>query len=74
MPAVVRGLVERRLPELVVAGVAGDHHMPHAAAAFCGFPGGCADARFPAHPRLAWPQLMTERAALRFVLEQRSGH
>lgn len=30
MPAVVRGLVERRLPPLIVAGRAGDHRVPHA--------------------------------------------
>ena len=35
---------------------------------------GCADARRPAHLRLAGPQLVTERAALRLVLEQRNGH
>ena len=35
---------------------------------------GCADARRPAHLRPARPQLVTERAALRLVLEQRNGH
>ena len=35
---------------------------------------GLADARRPAHLRLAGPQLMTERAALRLVLEQGNGH
>jgi len=55
VPAVVRGLVERRLPELVVAGIAGDHHVSHAPAALGGFPGRRADARLPAHPRLARP-------------------
>ena len=74
MPAVVRGLVEGRLPELVVAGVAGDRHVSHAPPTFCGFPGGRADTRLPAHPCLARPQLVTERAALRLVLEQRDGH
>ena len=33
MPAVVRGLVERRLPQLIIAGRAGDHRVPHAPAA-----------------------------------------
>src|SRR5690348_18370203 len=73
MPAVVGGLVEGRLPVLVVAGVTGDHHMPHAPPAFGGFPGGCADARLPAHPRFAWPEYVAERAVLRPVLEQRNG-
>ena len=40
MPAVVRGLVERRLPQLIMAGRAGDHRMTHAPAACRGFPGG----------------------------------
>jgi hypothetical protein len=74
MPAVVRRLVEHRLPELVVAAVAGDPDVAHAAAAPGRFPGRLADARGPAHLRLARPQLVTERAALRLVLEQRNGH
>jgi hypothetical protein len=72
--AVVRGLVELRLPQLIVAGSAGDHRVPHAPAACRGFPGRCADARLPAHLRPARPQLMTERAAFWLVLEQRNGH
>jgi hypothetical protein len=74
VPAVVRWLVEHCLPELVVAAVAGDEGVSHAAAAAGGFPGRCADARFPAHLRLARPQLMTERTAFRLILEQGSGH
>jgi hypothetical protein len=74
MPAVVRGLVERRLPELVVAGVAGHHHVSHAPPAFRCFPGRCADARLPAYPRLTWPKLVAEWAALRFIIEQGYGH
>ena len=74
MPAIVRGLVERRLPQLTVAGSAGDHRVPHAPPACRGFPGRPADARLPAHLRLARPQLVTERAAFRLVLEQRNGH
>ena len=74
MPAVVRGLVERRLPQLIVAGGTGDHCVPHASAARRGFPGRCADAWLPAHLRLAGPQLVTERAVFRPVLEQRNGH
>ena len=60
VPAVVRRLVEHRLPELVVAAVAGDPDVAHAAAAPGRFPGRLADARFPAHLRLARPQLVTE--------------
>ena len=74
MPAVVRWLIEDRLPELAVTGIARDHRVPHAPAAFRGFPGRRADARLLVHLRLAWPQVMTERAVLRLVLEQGSGH
>jgi hypothetical protein len=28
VPAIVRGLVERRLPQLIMASSAGDHRMP----------------------------------------------
>jgi len=72
--AVVRWLEEHRLPELVVAAVAGDPDMAHAAAATGRFAGRFAQARRPAHLRLAGPQLMTERAVLRLVLEQGNGH
>jgi hypothetical protein len=74
VPAVVRRLVERRLPELVVAAVAGDPDVSHAAAAPGRLAGRLADAWRPAHLRLAGPQLVTERAAFRLVLEQRNGH
>ena len=74
MPAVMRRLEEDRLPELVVAAVACDPYVSHTPAAPGSLPGRLADARLPAHLRLSWPQLMAERAALRFVLEQRSGH
>jgi hypothetical protein len=59
VPAVVRRLVEHRLPELVVAAVADDSHVSHAAAAPGRFPGRLADARvqltcaLPGHS--AWP-------------------
>ena len=72
--AVVRRLEEHRLPELVVAAVARDPDVSHAAAAAGRFPGRLADARLPAHLRPAGPQLMTERAALWLILEQGSGH
>lgn len=65
MPAVECGLVERRLPQLIMAGSAGDHRMTHAPAACRGFPGRPADARLPAHLRLTRPELVTERAAFR---------
>jgi len=74
VPAVVRGLVERGLPQLIMAGIAGDHRVPHAPSACRGFPGRCADARLPAHLRPAGPELVTERAGFRRVLEQRNGH
>jgi hypothetical protein len=74
VPAVVRRLEEYRLPELVVAAVAGDADVPHAAAARGGFPGWFAHARRPAHLCLARPQLVTERAGFGLVLEQGSRH
>ena len=74
MPAVVRRLVEHRLPDLVVAAVASDPDVAHAAAAPGRFQGRRADARRPAHLRIAGPQLMSEWAALWLVLEQRNGH
>jgi len=74
VPAVVRRLKECRLPELVVAAVAGDADVSHAAAPRGGFPGWFAHARRPAHLRLAGPQLMTEWAGFRLVLEQGSRH
>jgi hypothetical protein len=74
VPAVVRRLEEHRLPELVVAAVAGDQDVPHAAAAPGSFAGRFTQARFPAHLRLAGPQPVAERAALRLVLEKRNGN
>jgi hypothetical protein len=74
VPAVVWRLEEHRLPELVVAAVARDPDVSHAAAAPGRFPGWLAEARCPAHLRLAWPRLVTERAVLWLVLEQRNGH
>jgi hypothetical protein len=70
----VRGFIEHCLPELVMAGVAGDHQVPHAPAAAGGFAGRGADARLPAHPRLTWPQPVAERTVFRLILEQRYGH
>jgi hypothetical protein len=74
VPAVVRRFEEHCLLEQVVAAVACDADVSQTAAPAGGFPGRLADARCPAHLRLAGPQLMTERAAFRLVLEQRSGN
>ena len=52
MPAVVWRLEEHCLPELVVAAVARNPDVSHAAAAPGRFPGWLAEARCPAHPRL----------------------
>jgi hypothetical protein len=71
---VVRWLEEHRLPELVVAAVTSDQDVTHATAAAGSFAGRFTQARLPAHLRLAGPQLVTERAALRLVLEHRDGH
>jgi hypothetical protein len=48
--------------------------MPHAAAAFGSLPGRRADAGLPADLGAAGPQLMTERAILRLVFENRYWH
>ena len=74
VPDVMRRLVERGLPELIVAGTAGHPDVPHAAAAFGSLPGCRADAGLPAHLGPAGPQLMTERAILRLVFENRYWH
>ena len=74
MPAVVRRFEEHRLPELVVAAVACDPDVSHAAVAPGCLPGRLAEARRPAHLRVAGLQLMAERAGFRLVIEQRSGH
>ena len=74
MAAVMRRLEEYGLPELVVAAVVGDADVSHATAARGGFLGWFAHARRPAHLHLARPQLVTERAGFRLVLEQGSRH
>ena len=74
VPAVMRRFEEHRLAQQVVAAITGDADVSHATAPAGGFPGRLADARCPAHLRFAGPQMMTERAAFRLVLEQRSGH
>jgi hypothetical protein len=70
----VRRLVEHCLSELVMACVAHDPHVSHAPATLGPLTRWDADAGRPAHLTLARPELMTERAALRLVLEQGSGH
>ena len=74
VPDIVRRFVERRLPELVVAGAAGDPDVAHAAASFGPLPGGRADARLPADLGAAGPQLMAERAELGLVFENGYRH
>jgi hypothetical protein len=73
-PDVVRRLVERRIPELSVAGLAGHQQVPHAPAALGSLLRRRADTGFPADPGLARPQRMAERAALRLVLEEGHRH
>jgi hypothetical protein len=70
----MRRLVERRIPELLVAGLARHPHVPHAPAVLGSLPGRRADAGFPADPRHARPQRMTERAAFWLVFENRYRH
>ena len=74
MPEVMRRLVERGLPELVVAGAAGHPDVAHATAAFGSLPGRRADAGLPADLSPAGPQLMTERTILGLVFENRYWH
>ena len=74
MADVMRWLVEHRASELVVAGVAHHPDVTEAAATLGCLPGWLADAGCPAHLTLARPELMAERAALRLVFEQGSGH
>src|SRR6516165_9622195 len=74
VPDIVRRLVERGLPELIVAGPAGHPDVAHAAAAFGSLPGRRADAGLPAELGATGPQLMTERAELRLVFENRYWH
>jgi hypothetical protein len=74
VPAVVRRLEEHRMPELVVAAVARDLDVSHAATTRGSLPGRPAEARCPAHLRLAGPQLVTKRARFRLIIEQRNGH
>jgi hypothetical protein len=71
---VVRWLVERRLPELIVASVTGHPEMPDALAAFVCFLRRRAEARFPLDLRPAGPQLVTKRATSRLVIEHEYGH
>jgi Flp pilus assembly protein TadD len=73
-PDVVRRFVERRVPELGMARLAGDPQMPHAPAALGSFLRRRADTGLPADSRPARPQRVAERAALRFVLEQGHRH
>src|SRR5580700_2399339 len=74
VPDVMRRLVERGLPELVVAGAAGHPDVAHATAAFGPLPGRRADAGLPADLGPAGPKLMTERAILGLVFENRYWH
>jgi hypothetical protein len=73
-PAVARRLDEHRLPDLAAAAGTGDPDVSPATAATGGFPGRLAGGRRPARLRLAWPQLMAERAQFRLVFEQGGGH
>jgi hypothetical protein len=74
VPDVVRRFVERGVPELLVAGLARHPYMPHAAAKLGSLPRRRADTGFPADSGQAGPQLVTERAALWLVFENRHGH
>jgi hypothetical protein len=74
VPDVVRRLVERGLPELIMAGAAGHPDVTHAAASFGPLPGGRADAGLPADLGATGPQPMAERAELGLVFENRYRH
>jgi hypothetical protein len=66
----MRRLVERGLPELVMAGITEHQKVPHAPAALGCFPGRRADARFLPNLRHARPQPVTKWTAFRLVIEQ----
>ena len=74
MPDVVRRLIERGLPELIMAGAAGNPDVAHATASFGPLPGGRADAGLPADLGTSGPQSMAERAELGLVFEYRYRH
>jgi hypothetical protein len=71
---VVQRLVERRLPELVMAGITEHQEVSHAPATLGCLPRRCTDAGFPADLGHAGPQLMAKRAVLLLVIEQRYRH
>ena len=66
-------LVEDRLSELVMTGVAHDPDVSHAPAALGSLTSWSADARRPAHLTLTRPELMTERAAFRLFSNKETG-
>jgi hypothetical protein len=75
MRDVVRRLVERRRPQLVMTASAGDQQMTHATALRGCLPCRRADAGLPSHGlRPAQRQEETEGALLRSAPEQRGGH
>ena len=74
VPDIVRRLVERGLPELIMAGAAGQPDVAHAAASFGSLAGRRADAGLPADLGAAGPQPMAERAELGLVFENRYRH
>ena len=74
MVDVMRRLVEHRVPELVVAGVTRHPGCPMPRPRSAASRGCRADAGFPPYLRYAGPQLVTERAALRLVIEHGYGH
>jgi len=69
MVDIVRRLVKRRLPELIVTGVTWHPEVPHAAAPFGRLLRHRADAGLPPDLRHTGPQRVTEWAALRLVIE-----
>jgi len=71
---VMRRLVERRPPEFVAAGVARHPKVPHTPAPLVFLQRRRAQARLPPDLRLSRPQPVTERAAMRLMIEHRYRH
>ena len=71
---VVRRVIAGRLPELVVGDVIEHHEVPHAPATLGCLPGRRADAGVPPDLCHARPRLVTERASLGLIIEQRYKH
>ena len=74
VPYVMWRLVEHRAPELLVTGVTRYPQMSQSPAPLSCFPRCRADTGLPPDLGHAGPQLVTERAVFRLVIEHSYGH